>query len=50
MTDNLISNSRTEVINGEICLIVTSERIELVAEQMKNAIASEVNYEEKRCK
>lgn len=35
MTDNLIRNSRTEVIDGKIVLIVTEERIKNVAEQMK---------------
>lgn len=34
MKNNLIRNSRTEVVDGEICLIVTSKRIETVAEEM----------------
>lgn len=36
MTDNLIRNSRTEVIDGKIMLIVTDERIKTIAEKMKN--------------
>lgn len=35
MQDNLIRNSRTEVIDGGICLIVTDKRIKQIAEQMK---------------
>ena len=34
MRDNLIRNSRTEIINGEIHLIVTDKRIKQIAEQM----------------
>lgn len=34
MQDNLIRNSRTEVVDGEICLIVTDKRIKQIAEQM----------------
>lgn len=34
MQGNLIRNSRTEVIDGEICLIVTDKRIKQIAEQM----------------
>lgn len=34
MQNNLIGNSRTEVIDGEICLIVTDKRIKQIAEQM----------------
>lgn len=33
--DNLIRNSRTEIIDGNIRLIVTEKRIKLIAEQMK---------------
>lgn len=35
MTNNLIRNSRTEVIDGKICLIVTDKRIKQIAEQLK---------------
>lgn len=38
MTDNLIRNSRTEVIDGKITLIVTRERINTIAEKMKKDI------------
>ena len=32
---SLIGNSRTEVIDGRITLIVTEKRIKLIAEQLK---------------
>lgn len=32
---SLIGNSRTEVIDGKITLIVTEKRIKLIAEQLK---------------
>ena len=32
--DNLIRNSRTEVIDGKITLIVTEEKIKIIAEKM----------------
>jgi hypothetical protein len=35
MTGNLIRNSRTDVIDGKICLIVTEERIKVIADEMK---------------
>ena len=35
MVTSLIRNSRTEVIDGKIALIVTDERIKLIAEQLK---------------
>lgn len=35
MTLNLIRNSRTEVVDGEIRLIVTDNRIKFIATQMK---------------
>lgn len=35
MTNNLIKNSRTEEIDGKICLIVTDKRIKQIAEQLK---------------
>ena len=38
MADNLIRNSRTEVIDGEICLIVTDKRINFIADEMKRQI------------
>ena len=38
MTGNLIRNSRTEVIDGKISLIVTAERIKIIAEKMKEDI------------
>ena len=38
MTDNLIRNSRTEVIDDKVCLIVTEERIKVIAEEMKKAL------------
>ena len=38
MTDNLIRNSRTEVIDGNVVLIVTEDRIKSVAEQMKKQL------------
>ena len=34
MTDNLIRNSRTEIIDGKISLIVTEDRIRLIAREM----------------
>ncbi len=37
MQGNLIRNSRTEVIDGEICLIVTDKRIKQIAEEMRGA-------------
>ena len=37
MKGNLIRNSRTEVIDGEICLIVTDKRIKQIAEEMRGA-------------
>lgn len=38
MTDNLIRNSRTEVIDGKISLVATAERIKIIAEEMINKI------------
>lgn len=38
MTDNLIRNSRTEVIDGKVVLVVTEKRIKFVAEQMKKQL------------
>lgn len=38
MTDNLIRNSRTEVINGKVTLIVTEDRIKVISEQMKEKL------------
>lgn len=38
MVSNLICNSRTEVINGEACFIVTDKRIKIIAEEMKKQI------------
>ena len=38
MTDNLIRNIRTEVIDDKVCLIVTEERIKVIAEEMKKAL------------
>lgn len=38
MQGNLIRNSRTEVIDGEICLVVTDKRIKQIAEQMKGEL------------
>lgn len=38
MTDNLIRNSRTEIIDGKVTLIVTEERIKTIAEQMKEKL------------
>ena len=37
MQGNLIRNSRTEVIDGEICLIVTDKRIKQIAKEMRGA-------------
>ena len=34
MKDNLIRNSRTEIIDGGICLIVTDKRIEQITKMM----------------
>lgn len=34
MKDNLIRNSRTEIIDGEICLIVTDKKIEQITKMM----------------
>lgn len=36
MTDNLIKNSETEIIDGKIRLIITEDRIKIVAAQMKS--------------
>ena len=38
MTDNLIRNSRTEIIDGKVTLIVTEDRIKVIAEQMKEKL------------
>lgn len=38
MTGNLIRNSRTEVIDGKVVLIVTEDRIKFVAEEMKKRL------------
>lgn len=35
MQGNLIRNSRTEVIDGKICFVVTEERIKQIADLMK---------------
>lgn len=34
MVDNLIRNSRTEIIDGKISLIVTEERFKIIAKKM----------------
>lgn len=34
MADNLIRNSRTEVLDGKVTLIVTEDRIKVVADEM----------------
>ncbi len=34
MRDNLIRNSRTEIIDGEITLVVTEDRINVIATEM----------------
>ena len=36
MVGNLIRNSRTEIIDGKVTLIVTEERIKVIAEEMKS--------------
>ena len=36
MVGNLIANSRTEIIDGKLTLIVTEERIKTVSNKMKN--------------
>ena len=38
MVDNLIRNSRTEIIDGKITFIVTEERIKLIATKMKERL------------
>lgn len=38
MTNNLIANSRTEIINKKPMFIVTEERIKTVANEMKNQL------------
>lgn len=35
MVGNLIRNSRTEVVDGKVCFIVTDRRIVQIAEQLK---------------
>lgn len=35
MTDNLIHNSRTEIVDGKITLIVTEDRIRTVKSEME---------------
>ena len=40
MVKNLISNSRTEIIDGKLMLIVTEERIKTVANEMKKRLDS----------
>lgn len=41
MVCSLIKNSTTEEIDGKICLIVTEERIKIVAEQLKKGATNE---------
>ena len=38
MVGNLIANSRTEIIDGKLMLIVTEERIKTVANEMKKQL------------
>ena len=38
MSDNLIRNSRTEIIDGKITLIVTEDRIKVIAEEMERQL------------
>ena len=38
MVDNLIRNSRTEIIDGKATLIVTEERIKVVVEEMEKQL------------
>ena len=40
MVGNLIANSRTEIIDGKLMLIVTEERIKTVANEMKRQLDS----------
>ena len=40
MVENLISNSRTEIIDGKLMFIVTEERIKTVANEMKKRLDS----------
>ena len=40
MVGNLISNSRTEIIDGKLMFIVTEERIKTVANEMKKRLDS----------
>lgn len=40
MVKNLISNSRTEIIDGKLMFIVTEERIKTVANEMKKRLDS----------
>lgn len=38
MSDNLIRNSRTEIIDGKVTLIVTEDRIKAIAEEMERQL------------
>lgn len=38
LANNLIRNSRTEIIDDKICLIVTDDRIKTIVEEMKRQI------------
>lgn len=40
MTDNLIRNSRTEVLDGKVTLIVTEDRIKVVADEMVKQVSN----------
>lgn len=39
MADNLIRNSRTEVLDGKVTLIVTEDRIKAVADEMLKKVS-----------
>lgn len=38
MTNNIIRNSRTEIIDGKITLVITEERVRIISAQMKNSL------------
>ena len=40
MADNLIRNSRTEVLDGKVTLIVTEDRIKVVADEMAKQVSN----------
>lgn len=40
MADNLIRNSRTEVLDGKVTLIVTEDRIKVVADEMVKQVSN----------